>query len=132
MSNLDEQFYELAAREVAECRPVPGTMAKAFSDADGDERKAIARYLKLRVNQLLLEHQAEMVRQDAENKRLRAAEAAAREIERNPPRKCCWHCVFFQCTGWLDRTKGICEKHQRETFSYDVCESHEWKEVGPV
>jgi hypothetical protein len=126
MNNLEEQFYEMAAREVAERRLVPGIMAKAFSEADGDERKAVARYIKLRVSQLATEHQADVARQEAEAKRRRAVEAAAKK-QQNPPRKCCWSCVSFECTGWLDKTKGICKKHQRKTLAYEVCEGHEWK-----
>ena len=127
MSTLEEQFYEIAAREVAERRLVPGVMARAFAEADGDEKKSVARYLKLRVGQLATEHQAALAQQEAEDKRHRIAEAAAREQQQNPPRKCCWSCVSFESTAWLDKTKGKCQKHQRKTLAYEVCENHQWK-----
>ncbi|MGE3965983.1 MAG: hypothetical protein AB7I09_17945 [Planctomycetota bacterium] len=52
MSSLEEHFYEIAAREVAEKRVLAGLMAKAYSKADGDDKKAVARYLRMRVKQL--------------------------------------------------------------------------------
>ena len=127
MSTLEDQFYETAAREVAERRLVAGIMAKAFSEADGDERKAVARYLKLRVSQLAMEYRITIARQEAEDKNLRTAKAAAKEQQQNPPRKCCWSCISFESTAWLDKTKGKCGRHQRKTLAYEVCDSYESK-----
>src|SRR4030065_208792 len=52
MNQIEEHFYETAAQEVATKQVVPGLMAKAFSECDGDERRTIARYIKYRVAQL--------------------------------------------------------------------------------
>jgi hypothetical protein len=52
LGEREQQFYDLAAREVAERTVVRGIMAKAFSDAGGDERKAVALYIKYRVKNL--------------------------------------------------------------------------------
>jgi hypothetical protein len=52
MNKVEEEFYEIAAKEIATKKMVPALAAKAFSDADGDERKTFARYIKLRVEQL--------------------------------------------------------------------------------
>ena len=73
MQTLEEQFYERAAAELSEQRTSPGLMAKAFSEADGDERKAGARYLKLRVAQMDAEHQAAEASRNAEAQRRVAA-----------------------------------------------------------
>jgi len=55
MNKLEEQFYEQAARELASKSPVPGIMAKAYAEVDGDERRVYARYIALRVEHLLEE-----------------------------------------------------------------------------
>jgi hypothetical protein len=55
MSNLEEKFYEIAAQELATKQVAVGLMAKAYSESDGDEKRAAARYIKLRVDQLSLE-----------------------------------------------------------------------------
>lgn len=52
VNNFDEQFYEQAADELSRPDIRPGLRAKAFSEADGDERKADAVYIRLRVAQL--------------------------------------------------------------------------------
>ena len=74
MASTEEQFYELAALEVAHKRVVPGVMAKAYSEADGDEKKAIARYIRMRVAQL----QREAVEQLAREKKQEETDHAAR------------------------------------------------------
>lgn len=53
---LDE-FYEQAYDEVINKTMVSALVAKAFSDADGDKKKNVALYIKLRVKQLSDEHQ---------------------------------------------------------------------------
>jgi uncharacterized Zn-finger protein len=45
----DEVYYEIAAREVQDNQIRPGLWAKAWADAQGDDTKAKALYLKLRV-----------------------------------------------------------------------------------
>jgi len=49
---LELQLYELASKEFDTKQAVAGLWAKVFADADGDESKARARYLKARVEQL--------------------------------------------------------------------------------
>lgn len=130
MTDLEEQFYETAAREVAERRVVPGVMAKAFSLAGGDQNKSVAIYLKLRVRQLAAEHKAAARRVAAEENRCRAAEPAASTQAQETTRECCWTCSHFTSTpAWLDRTKGKCAVHQRKTFAYSRCDDHEWKKT---
>ena len=71
MNTLEEQFYAAAAQEVATKTVSPGVMAKAFADADGDEKKAIARYIRLRVAQQQEAHKAAVSQasRDAEQRR---------------------------------------------------------------
>jgi hypothetical protein len=52
----EEQFYEVAAREVSEEKLAQGTWGKAFSLAAGDDQKAKALYIKLRVGQQGRDH----------------------------------------------------------------------------
>ncbi len=59
MNKFEEQLYEQAAREVACKNPVPGIMAKAYAEVDGDERRVYARYITLRVEHLLEERQCQ-------------------------------------------------------------------------
>lgn len=75
MNKLEEHLYATAAQEVAAKRFVPALMAKAFSDADGDEKKSIARYIKLRVQQLAEEVVAAQAEAEVRQER------AARERE---------------------------------------------------
>ena len=71
MDPIEEQFYAIAGQEVASRKMSPGLMAKALVDADGDERKAAAAYIRMRVEQLKAEYVA------------RVKEEAVREKERN-------------------------------------------------
>ena len=48
-----EHLYEQIALEIESQELKQGVWAKAFADADGDEGKARARYIKLRVEQLV-------------------------------------------------------------------------------
>lgn len=57
----DEYFYEEVVRELSLAGPIRGLWAKCFAECDGDERRAKALYIRLRVKQL--------VSQDAEFKR---------------------------------------------------------------
>ncbi len=47
----DDAFYDEIAKEMQENRLVPGVWARAFAEADGDENRAKAIYIKLRVAQ---------------------------------------------------------------------------------
>lgn len=52
ISTHEERLYEIAANELANDQPKQGIWAKAFSLALGEELKAKALYIKLRVEQL--------------------------------------------------------------------------------
>jgi hypothetical protein len=52
MLTREERFYETAAKEIAETKLEQSTWGKAFSVALGDEQRAKALYIKLRVDQL--------------------------------------------------------------------------------
>lgn len=49
----EEDAYEYAAREIEEGTHKKGLWAKAFSDADGDENRQAALYIKYRAEQLI-------------------------------------------------------------------------------
>jgi hypothetical protein len=51
-NEAEEFLYEVAAQELQEGEERPGLMAKAFAEVEGDESKARALYLKMRVVQL--------------------------------------------------------------------------------
>ena len=76
MTEIDEWFYADAAREVADRTVIAGLMAKAFSEADGDERKAAAKYISYRAKQLFDEHDR-AVQQQADAQRLAKDRAKA-------------------------------------------------------
>ena len=48
----DDAFYDEVAKEMQENRLVPGVWTRAFAEADGDENRAKAIYIKLRVTKL--------------------------------------------------------------------------------
>jgi len=48
----DDVFYDEVAKEMQENRLVPGVWTRAFAEADGDENRAKAIYIKLRVSKL--------------------------------------------------------------------------------
>ena len=52
MNNNTERFYEIAANEIATKQVVVGVMSKAFADNNGDEKRTMAAYIRLRVEQL--------------------------------------------------------------------------------
>jgi len=121
MNKLEEKCYEIAAREVASRRMHPAMMAKAFSDADGDEKKAIARYIKLRVQRLAEEYAAEA--QTREEHR-RQEESEYRERATNGKasnRPCCRTCKEFSVIGEMDKTTGQCARTNAETFAFSSC-----------
>lgn len=63
MNSNTEKYYAIAAQEVASNKFIPGIMAKAFSDANGDEKITIAIYLRLRVIQLEEQFEKEKAKQ---------------------------------------------------------------------
>lgn len=52
MNDVEQMLYAEAAEEVAARRFHPALIAKALAEADGNNQKTIARYIKLRVNHL--------------------------------------------------------------------------------
>lgn len=75
----DEPFYEEVARELEVNEMKPGLWAKAFAEADGDEERVKAIYIRLRVAQLMSAREAELKElQRLEDERIKAAEEEAR------------------------------------------------------
>lgn len=84
----EEHLYELAAEEIANNQIRPGLWAKAIAESDGDDAKAKARYIKLRVETMKAEsdlkgyasensekENAEMQRQEEKRQRQEARDA---------------------------------------------------------
>ena len=81
MEKDEEQFYAIAAQEIASKTMVSGIAAKAFSDALGDDKKTLALYIKLRVESLRDEHRREM------DRRCQDAKAKAEETQKDEKAK---------------------------------------------
>jgi hypothetical protein len=77
MSAPQQLFYDIVAREIREQRIVDGVWVRAFSEAGGDEGKARAIYIALRVEQLQEQLEAESAARRAEQERAAKAAAAA-------------------------------------------------------
>ncbi len=54
---MDERYYDMVLAELKTTGPRRGLLAKSFAEANGDERMAEARYLKLRASQLARDDQ---------------------------------------------------------------------------
>ena len=80
----DEAYYEMAAKEVQNDNIRPGLWAKAWSDAGGDDMKAKALYLKLRVASM----------KDEAANFIRGGMSSAEVVERGAPKTVvqCPHC----------------------------------------
>jgi hypothetical protein len=61
--NAEEAFWAQALDEIEKDKKRPGLWAKAFSLSDGEDQKACATYLQLRVDQLLAERTLELAEQ---------------------------------------------------------------------
>lgn len=75
----DDKFYDEVAKELESKKLVSGMWTRAFAEADGDENRAKAIYIKRRVAEL-----AEICRQQLEEAKLRAeqlAENSRRQLE---------------------------------------------------
>ena len=55
--SLDDQLYDIVAKEIRSGALVDGLYTRAFAEANGDKDKAQAKYIKLRVAQLRQEVQ---------------------------------------------------------------------------
>jgi len=73
MDPHDQKLYDIVAGEIRSRFVVDGLWVRAFSDADGDEAKAKAIYIKRRVEQLKAEAQ------DAKSAAFDRAQAEARD-----------------------------------------------------
>ena len=79
----EEQLYEFAAEEIAANNIRPGLWAKAIAESDGDDAKAKARYIKLRVEAM----KAEADLEDHASENAHKAEAEMRKREENRQRE---------------------------------------------
>ena len=71
-------FYERVVHELASTGPLPGLWARAFADCDGDDNRAKALYLRLRVAQLKHLHDRE---EHARQTAITAATCARARVE---------------------------------------------------
>ncbi|WP_454865485.1 hypothetical protein [Pseudomonas hormoni] len=78
----DERFFEMASAELRAGTIRPGLRAKAFSDAEGEENRAQALYLKYRVAQLVQEELEMRQAEDAAKKQRKKQERDAGETAR--------------------------------------------------
>lgn len=78
ISETDEKLYAIAAEEIKTNTTRPGVMAKAFSDARGDDQRASALYIRYRVVQLRNELGRELQEYIKETER---AEEASRKAD---------------------------------------------------
>ena len=70
-SNLGEEYlYGIVAKEMADSQISPGLYAKALAESDGNEQKAQARYIKLRVGMLKTEAEANWEQQSLQIEQL--------------------------------------------------------------
>ena len=82
----EEQLYEFAAEEIAANNIRPGLWAKATAETDGDEAKAKARYIKLRVETMKAEADlGQFVREEAKKAQDHASKAKAKEVKPTGP-----------------------------------------------
>jgi hypothetical protein len=84
----DESLYEAVMEELEKFGPRKGLWAKCFSEADGDEGKAKARYLRIRFEQLkeaAESHSREAFERDKQRqeseRRLRELNSAATQLQ---------------------------------------------------
>lgn len=77
----DEEFFALALRELESNRAVEGLWAKCFAEADGNDNKAKARYLRSRAAQFKSEHEVRAQREAARVIEEAACAAAAAKVK---------------------------------------------------
>ena len=111
---VEEASYALAAHEVASQNLRPGLVAKAFSDAEGDEAKAKAIYLRLRATQIADELQRELATLKVEEER---------QVE-EARKATCSRCANYS-RSLLDRVAGggygNCSLHKKLVLPSDRC-----------
>lgn len=79
--NVEEEFWAQALAEVKTENTKPALWAKAFSLSDGEDQKARAKYLQLRVDQLLAERTIELAEQHRREEEKLVAERSAEIAE---------------------------------------------------
>lgn len=92
MKSIEDKFYEIAIMEIARRSPDPAIMARAISDCDGDERKTIAKYIKLRVSRLkqeYIESEKKAREEVVERERKRKEQEKAARFQNEPKIACC-------------------------------------------
>lgn len=106
MNPAEEKLYEIVAQEIAAKQMKPGLYTKAFSDAGGDKDRALAIYIRLRVEDII---QTEIVAvRAAAAQALKAEQEAASLNAKDPQCKCghrssqhsskgFWRYPCFQC-----------------------------------
>lgn len=60
MQPHEAQFYEIALAEISARTMIAALAAKALVDSDGDERRAVARYIQIRVDDLRSRHESDL------------------------------------------------------------------------
>lgn len=80
--NIDDQLYDIVAKEIRAESLVEGLYTRAFAEADGDKEKAKARYIKLRVQQLRQEYDIRVKQAKAEHDSSIRAERVKQAEER--------------------------------------------------
>ena len=84
----DEQLYEAAAKELASS-PRTGLLAKCMAKSQGDENKAKARYLEVRVGEMkdFIREEAKRREEEARIKRVQKKNEKAKEDVNDPKYK---------------------------------------------
>ena len=75
--SLDDQLYDIVAKEIRSGTLVDGLYTRAFAEANGDKDKAQAKYIKLRVAQLRQEAKVRAEKQEAKAKAEQIAKSDA-------------------------------------------------------
>jgi len=109
---IEEQLYAIAGQEVASRNMSPGLMAKALSDAEGDERKAAATYIKLRVEQLRAEQAARAAAEVLLAKRRRVLMEEDKRLKETARQTRCPKCGYLgkmKLSFWCFITEEDCK-----------------------
>lgn len=72
---MEQRFYDLVARELQDGVLQPGLWARAYTETNGDERRAKATYIRLRVNELQIIDRERSVTEETERKQREKDEA---------------------------------------------------------
>lgn len=111
--NIDDQLYDIVAKEIRAESLVEGLYTRAFAEADGDKDKAKARYIKLRVQQLRQEYDIRVKQAKAEHdssiraERVKQAEESKSDWEKDGRMTAfivfiIWILVALLLNYWLD------------------------------